>query len=149
MRFDAPLTRATGHPARSASGEPWFADEVAVDFPSVRPIVSRMRRAFLGGDEDGDAVPLDAELRLTPQQAWRGGRVPVDVPVRQVCRVCGGRGEVWDEACAPCRGAGGGVAPRTVDVHVPSGVRDGACLAFDLRVPHAPATRVRLRVSIC
>jgi hypothetical protein len=148
MHFDASSLRAAGDSAAVASAEAWLADEVVVDFPSVRPIVDRMRAAFLGDDPAG-SEPLSAELRLTARQAYCGGRIPVDVPVRQVCRRCGGRGEVWSESCPACEGQGDGVARRTVDVHVPAGVRDGTCLTFSVGHPQEPATRVHLRVAIC
>jgi hypothetical protein len=146
MPFDVPAGREVGDPA-GGGADTLLADEVAVDFPSVRPLVERMRAALLG-DEEAASGSLSAELRLTARQASRGGRVPVDVPVRQLCRRCGGRGEVWSEACPACAGHGDGVRRRTVEVHVPSGVRDGAWLAFSVGLPEEPATRVRLRVSI-
>lgn len=147
MPFDAPSLRAPGDPAQAGWADAVLADEVAVDFPSVRPLVERMRSAFLG-DDAGASEPLSAELRLTAMQAWRGGRVPVDVPLRHVCRRCGGRGEIWSESCPDCAGEGAGVRCHTVEVHVPSGVRDGARLAFSVNAPQEPATRVHLRVCI-
>jgi hypothetical protein len=147
MHFDAPSLRAAGDPWRTASADAWLSDEVAVDFPSVRPLVERMRSALLGADDPASG-PLSGELRLTALQAYRGGRVPVDVPVRQLCRRCGGRGETWNEPCPACAGHGDGVRQRTVEVFVPSGVRDGACLAFSVGPPQEPPTRVHLRVSI-
>jgi hypothetical protein len=147
LPFDAPSVRAVGDLAGGAEADAVLADEVAVDFPSVRPLVDRMRSAFLG-DEELSADPLSAELHLTAEQASRGGRVPVDVPVRRVCRRCGGRGEVWSDSCPACGGQGDGVRLHTVDVHVPSGVRHGAWLAFTVGLPQEPATRVHLRVTI-
>jgi hypothetical protein len=40
------------------------------------------------------------------------------------------------------------MAHETVEVEMPSGVHDGACLAFSFSAPHAPAMRVLLRVSV-
>lgn len=147
MHFDASSLRAPGDAAAVASAEAWLADEVAIDFPSLRPIVERMRAAFLGGDP-GVGEPLSAVLRLTPRQATRGGWIPVDVPVRQVCRQCGGRGEVWGDGCHACAGRGDCVHQRSVDVHVPAGVSDGACLAFSVGPSHGLSTRVHLRVAV-
>ena len=147
MRFDAPLPRAAEDPPRWPPGHDWFTDDVAVDFPALRPMVERMRSAFFAGEEP-DVVPLAGELRLTIEQAARGGRVPVEVPVRRTCHVCGGRGETWGEACAACAGHGDGVLRRAVDVLVPSGVHDGACLFFRLQAPASAETCVRLRVWV-
>ena len=44
-----------------------FADEIAIDFPSVEPVVERMRDAFLGEREE-DAV-LRTELRVSRREA--------------------------------------------------------------------------------
>ena len=70
-----------------------FADEIAIDFPSLEPAVERMRESFLGeqtGAELGDVVRLD--LQVTRRDVWEGASVPVEVPMRGVCRRCGGRG---------------------------------------------------------
>jgi len=67
-----------------------FADEIAIDFPSVEPVVERMRDAFLGEREE-DAV-LRTEVRVSRREAFDGLVVPIDVPMRGTCRRCGGRG---------------------------------------------------------
>jgi molecular chaperone DnaJ len=47
------------------------------------------------------------------------------------CRACHGRGQVVDEPCPTCSGAGVTMQTRTVNVRIPAGVKDGATL----RVP--------------
>ena len=67
-----------------------FADEIAIDFPSVGRVVERIRDAFLGQEADGGL--LRAEVSLSQREA-RGGRVvSVNVPIRVTCPDCGGRG---------------------------------------------------------
>ena len=124
----------------------WFADEVAVDFPSVAPLVARMRQAFL----EHEAAPHDvwADVSLTAREAARGCRKPVDVSLRWVCRQCGGRGEVWAERCPGCAGTGQSTASQVIYVSVPAGVRDGARLARQVAPPNAAATMVHVRVSV-
>ena len=78
----------------------WLADEIVVDFPSMPDVVDRMYRSFLGADDDGRSTHL-AEVELTPQEAGAGIRLPLDLPLRLTCPVCGGRGEVWSEADLP------------------------------------------------
>ena len=46
-----------------------FADEIAIDFPSIAPAVDRVRETFVSSDEY--AVPLETEIALTPRQAKR------------------------------------------------------------------------------
>jgi DnaJ-class molecular chaperone len=70
-----------------------FADEIAIDFPSVECVVDRMRDAFLGERHDADV--LRAELSLSQREAVDGLVVPLEVPVRATCPNCGGRGETW------------------------------------------------------
>ena len=68
----------------------WFADEVAIDFPSVAPAVERMRHAFAS---DEHAKTLTAALEISPREAIESATVPLDMPVRCTCRPCSGRGE--------------------------------------------------------
>ena len=47
------------------------------------------------------------------------------------CRACHGRGQVVDDPCGSCGGVGATMQTRTVNVRIPSGIKDGATL----RVP--------------
>ena len=147
MQHDARLSRPAGELPSRPGRDDWFANDVVVDFPALAPMVERMRESFFCGTEVDDGMQT-AEVRLTRAQARLGGRVPVAVPVRRVCHACGGRGEIWNDPCSRCDGHGVGVAHHTVEVDVPSGVHDGARLAFSVTAPHAPALRVQLRVSV-
>ena len=122
-----------------------FADEIAIDFPSVGRVVERMRDRFLG--ESAVADVLRTEVSLTPLEAWKGLVVPIEVPMRATCVGCGGRGETWTEPCHACRGTGHSVVHHAVRVSVPPGVIDGACLRFRLSSP-ASSIRVEVRVAI-
>ncbi len=64
-----------------------FADEIAIDFPSVGPVVDRMRDAFLGERVDADV--LRAQVSLTQREASGGLVVTLEVPVRVTCPNCG------------------------------------------------------------
>ena len=100
-----------------------FADEVAIDFPSVGRCVERARDRFLGERSDGNAADvLCAEVSLSKFEASRGLVVPIDVPVRATCARCGGRGETWTEPCADCDGTGESLHRHAVKVSVPRGV---------------------------
>jgi hypothetical protein len=126
--------------------EDCFADEVAIDFPSVDHVVDRMRDAFLGERPAGDV--LSAELRLSTVEALHGLVVPLDVPMRRTCAMCGGRGETWTEPCDACCGTGESLFHHPVRVTVPAGVVDGARFRFRVVARHAPPVRVELRVAI-
>jgi len=123
-----------------------FADEIAIDFPSVGRAVERIREGFL--EEHPAAEVLATELRLSTIEARRGLVVPLDVPMRGTCSRCGGRGETWTEPCGPCCGTGASLFQHPVRVSVPAGVADGTLLRFRVTSPHAPSVRVELRVAI-
>jgi molecular chaperone DnaJ len=123
----------------------WLADEIAIDFPSVSSLLDRMRDSFFAGAR---GAGLSAEVVLTPQEAFWGALVPLDVPLRQTCRRCGGRGEVWDEWCLPCGGAGEIAAVHEMQLRVPAGVREGARFRFSVAPTGAPQTSVEVRITI-
>ena len=123
-----------------------FADEIAIDFPSVGRVVERMRDAFLGQPADADL--LRAEVSLTQREAFAGLVVSVSVPVRVTCPHCGGRGETWTEACTLCRGTGESKLHHPVRVTVPPRVADGARFRFRIKSPGASPVRIELRVAI-
>jgi hypothetical protein len=122
-----------------------FADEIAIDFPSVRPAVERMRDAFLG-EREGEVVR--AEISLSPREAMDGRMVPLQLPVRVTCPHCGGRGETWTEACSLCGGTGDSVFSQHVRVPVAPGVVDGALVRFRVTSPDRSVVRVEVRVAI-
>lgn len=138
--YDARLARDS-----SIRGSDWFADEVAIDFPSVASVLDRMRSSFFGASPETN---LSAEIVLTPQEAFWGTSVPLDVPLRRTCPRCGGRGETWQEWCAACGGGGEVSARHEMQLRVPAGVREGARFRFTVMPPGAPPTLVEVRVSI-
>ena len=123
-----------------------FADEIAIDFPAVRPVVDRMRDAFLG--ECADADVLRADVSLSPREAYAGLVVPVEVSVRVTCLQCGGRGETWTEECDHCGGRGASQECHGVRVPLPPRIAHGARIRFRLRSPDESSVRVELHVSI-
>ncbi len=123
-----------------------FADEIAIDFPSVGRVVDRMRDAFLGERPDADVVA--AEVSLTEHEAWHGLVVPLEVPIRGLCPRCGGRGESWTEPCAWCLGTGDSLVRHAVRVAVPARVAHGARFRFRVSSPHAASVCVEVRVAI-
>jgi DnaJ-class molecular chaperone len=123
-----------------------FADEIAIDFPSVGNVVDRMRTAFLG--EHVETGVLRADVSLSQREAQAGHVVSLKVPVRITCPNCGGRGETWTEPCALCRGTGESLFHQALRVSVPPRVADGACVRFRLKSPDAASIRVELRIAI-
>lgn len=126
-----------------------FTDEIAIDFPSIHRVVERLRDAFLGDDGSEDTDTLTRELRLSNREAQRGAIVPIELPLKRLCRRCGGRGEVWTEPCPSCCGTGDSLLHHPIRVSVPPGVSDGSRFRFRVSSPNAAPVRVELRVAIC
>jgi hypothetical protein len=123
-----------------------FADEIAIDFPSVGRVVERMREAFLG--HEGDAGVLRAEVSLSQREAHGGQIVSLNVPIRVTCPDCGGRGETWTERCDLCAGNGHSTFEQPLRITLPPRVADGACLRFRVKSPDATALRIEVRIAI-
>ena len=127
----------------------WFADEVAIDFPSLTAAVERMREGFVAASMEADSRrELLAELHLSFREAFDGVVVPLDVPVRKLCQMCGGRGEVWSDPCNPCDGTGEALGRHPVRLVVPPRVQDGDRFCLSVSAPSAPLTRVEVRVVL-
>ena len=122
-----------------------LADEVDIDFPSMRGPISRMRAGF--GDTV-DATPLVANVRLSSRQAFQGTKVPLDVPLTRVCGGCGGRGESWSASCTPCEGTGVATERYPLTLTVPAGVVDGARFLFSVSHPRGHRAHVEVRVAV-
>jgi hypothetical protein len=130
----------------AASADECFADEIAIDFPSVDQLMAKVRDAFLG--EAIDAETLTTEVAVSTRQASRGVVLPLEVPLRGTCQVCGGRGETWTEPCRPCRGTGQRLVHHPLKLSVPPGVAHGARFRFRINSPHAAPVRVEVRVAV-
>src|ERR1700759_2294310 len=123
-----------------------FADEIAIDFPSVDHVVERLRDRFLG--EPPRAAMLTTAVLLSKRDATFGTVVSLDVPVRRTCSPCGGRGEVWTDPCDACGGSGNLVEQHPLRVAVPPGVAGGARFRFRISSPGAVPVRVEVSVAI-
>jgi hypothetical protein len=143
-RLDDDLAQPS-NPLEQRFDRRWSADEVAIDFPSIPPAVDRLRSAFA---EDAPEAPLRAEVRLSAREAFDGVTVPLDVPMRSACTLCGGRGESWMEWCRGCGGTGESRFHHRVRLAVPAGVLDGARFRFRVTSPLALTTRVEVLVAI-
>ena len=139
--------RVGGLALRGARQQDWgcFADEVAIDFPSVAPAVDRMRSAFVA---DEGSSTLSAAVKVSRREASLGTVLPLQVPLRCTCHACGGRGETWAEPCLRCQGSGQELRQHQLKVALPAGVIDGACFHFSVTPRYHPPTRVELRVLV-
>lgn len=122
-----------------------LADEVAIDFPSMSALVTRI----LAGFADPTAPPAHvAQVSLSSRQAVTGARLPLDVPLRRTCRACGGRGETWSDACSPCAGTGSSAERHPLTVTIPAGVAHGARFSFSVSHPRGRRAHVEVHVAV-
>jgi molecular chaperone DnaJ len=136
-------------PRTAPSGEPervCFSDEIGIDFPSVPTVVGRVCDAFRASA--GGERPYEAHIALSIREALGGRDVVVRLPLRRTCSACGGRGEVWNEACGACCGIGDALDHHDVHVAVPAGVRDGTRVRLTVSARQAPVTLVDLVISV-
>jgi len=105
-----------------------------------------MRHSFFGPTRRADRAP---DILVTPQEAFWGATVALDIPIRRTCARCGGRGEEWNDWCADCAGQGDLADRQPVRVRIPAGVQDGTRIRFRVAAPGIrPAlidARLRLR----
>lgn len=103
--------------------------------PSFAELFDRYIRNFTGVGvpkaerEEG----LNIEVVLTPEEAVRGGLLPVALPVFRRCPVCGGTGEDWLFPCMECHAQGLIERRETVKIEIPPGVRPGTVIELPLR----------------
>lgn len=122
-----------------------LADEVHIDFPSVLSVLDRMRHSFFGASRRANRSP---DIVITPQEAFWGAAVPLDVPVTRTCARCGGRGEVWNEWCGDCAGEGDLPGRQAVRVRIPAGVQDGRRIRFRVAAPGIRETLIDAHIRI-
>ena len=129
---------------------PAFDEDVANDFPSMATmarIVPRIRAAFFSTETEISEIHT-AHVELTPTEALEGVRIPFHLPVRPICPMCGGRGEIGAESCGVCAGMGTGRLSHQLHLAVPPGVRHGVCLKFSVTPPFSAEAHVELHIAI-
>lgn len=128
-------------PVREASMRRHLADVR----PSAEAMFSRFERNFTGrAVPKGEGVEeLHVEVAVSPEEAARGTRLHIGVPVFWRCRGCGGGG------CIGCEGRGALEGERPVAVHLPPMSGKGTTFVLPLAGYgiHNFYLRVRVRVD--
>jgi DnaJ-class molecular chaperone len=81
-----------------------------------------------GGRRSGRGRDVEAELELSIEEAHRGVRRTIQMQVAEACPTCGGTGLKDGRPCETCGGAGQVLKPKTIEVNIPAGVRDGSTI---------------------
>ena len=80
------------------------------------------------GRRSGRGADIEAELELSLEEAHRGGRRTLEMQMAEACPTCGGTGLKDGKPCETCRGSGQVPKPKTIEVNIPPGVRDGSTI---------------------
>ena len=95
---------------------------------------------------------VEAELRLVPEEAARGGPMEVRVSVSHPCSACKESGDARIESCAVCGGEGTIRQSRLLRLRLPPALRDGTvlCVAGHGKAagPHSAGGNLYLRVRV-
>jgi curved DNA-binding protein len=116
--------------------------------------------AFFGGGQRARAgagfamrgSDVEAEIPLTLAEAHRGVTRTIAIEVAESCPNCGGSGTKDKQICPTCRGRGSIRRPRSLEVNIPAGVRDGSVIRLagqgEPGIGNAQAGDLLLRVRI-
>lgn len=161
-RSRAPLRGARAEPLRSRECpvEPLIPTERSIGLgatwsrrysrPSVGETVGWLWDNLESPDWSGAArsEELQVTVSLTREQALRGGRVRVWVPVQATCPDCWGHGRVGLYACQGCSGQGALVEQRPVWIVFPGGVTHGSAARLPLAQLGAPDSYLTIRFDV-
>jgi DnaJ-class molecular chaperone len=86
-----------------------------------------------GGGRAGSAYRsrgqnVEAEIRISLEEAHRGAKRTVSLQVNEPCSNCGGTGIKDGKTCPVCRGSGVIPQKKTLEVTIPAGVRNGSVI---------------------
>lgn len=95
-----------------------------------------------------ETVDFTVDVPLTPQQARRGGRVQVSIPLPVRCPACRGQGWVGVYRCQSCRGGGAVEQMRPVTISFGPGVADGETAIVSLDQLGMPDRRLAVRFQL-
>lgn len=91
-------------------------------------IFGRRGRAGAGATFRARGEDIEAQIGLTLEEAHRGGTRRITLQVTETCPDCGGTGTKDGKTCPTCRGSGVVRHPKSLDVTIPPGVRDGSII---------------------
>lgn len=82
---------------------------------------------FGGGGSRGPMRGQNIEYatEITLEEAYHGTTRQLHLQGETPCTTCGGTGHIASAVCHECQGVGSAVRPRTIEVKIPAGARDG------------------------
>ena len=146
IRLDAPMRPAVIRP-RKSTAEPLKSTQKTMNLGHIFPQTSFLsyRPSFEeiyenlwdffnrpSGAKSERFRTLTMEVRLTRDQAGRGGRVQISIPLQHPCSTCNGSGDVGPFQCWNCSGTGSAMNDFVVEVEYPPGIQDYYRVAMPL-----------------
>jgi DnaJ-class molecular chaperone len=128
QEYGAPRGWETGRADATGFGDA-FGGRGASGFSDFFESLFGGRRSARGGA--GFAMPgqdIEAEIALTLKDAHRGTSRKITLQATELCPDCKGSGFKDNKACPTCGGAGAIRRPKSFDVTIPAGVRDGSVI---------------------
>jgi DnaJ-class molecular chaperone len=126
-------------------GPSGFSDFFEAFFSSGRGSRAGAGFAMRGSD-------VEAEIPLTLEETHRGVMRTITIEAAERCPDCGGSGTKDKQICPTCRGRGSIRRPRSLEVNIPAGVRDGSVIRLagqgEPGIGNAQAGDLLLRVRI-
>jgi DnaJ-class molecular chaperone len=157
-RYDERLRRRGRVPeqvaVRRAAAEPLTQEPVPLfgraeeARPSFEAMFDRLVRNFtrIGVPKAERLEPLNCNVVLSPEEAARGGVLPISVPVFEACPRCGGSGHTWLFPCLHCGQSGMVEETVTVRLEIPPMVCGGTVI--DIPLEGLAVFNFRLRIFI-
>jgi hypothetical protein len=102
----------------------------------------------VGGDWADQVEQIYVEVPLTPEQAARGGRVDVWVPVQVTCPACRGWGGRGPYVCPHCAGRGRIPDERPLSLSFPGGIVEGDVTRISLDRVGIPGMVLTVRFTV-
>lgn len=124
-------------------------DWTFADMHPERPSFDALTSRFLRDTRQAESLRgLSLEVILTPEEAARGGILSIDIPMREVCEVCGGTGYDWLFPCLNCGGEGSMSRIRPLQVRVPRALSLGYTREVSLEVLAINNVFLKLRIRV-
>ncbi|GIW18285.1 MAG: molecular chaperone DnaJ [Tepidiforma sp.] len=130
-QFEAAGARPGGSPFGRTGGAPFGREngggDPFGDFGSIFETLFRRERGGprgAGANRRGQDVETPVEISL--EEAFHGTTRTLNLQTPEVCRTCGGTGEIAGALCHACEGMGTAMKLRRLEVRIPPGVKTGS-----------------------
>jgi curved DNA-binding protein len=132
MDFTPPAGGADGSGASSGgtSERSWSGDRYGPSSDFFEATFGR-RREGAGFEFHARGSDVESEISIPLEEAHRGTKRLVRIPVEELCPECGGTGVKEGKTCPVCHGSGTETKFESFTVNIPKGVRDDSVI----RVP--------------